>query len=90
LILEIESVYFLKQQNIPISHEHQTYIQCTEMYHCTPSELLNQDEALLEYHWLIRNQIAIIHKREQDTASGIDTINLSNEYEFNNLDESEL
>lgn len=32
------------------------YILCTQLYHCTPLELDEQDSDTIEMHWFIRNE----------------------------------
>lgn len=77
MIDEIEKIYFVGNTETPMSYEHQTYIQCTEMYHCTPSELEAQDEQLITDHWTIRNQINVIQNRKSKKKSGVRTIDVS-------------
>lgn len=34
-----------------MSKEHRDYILCKEVYHCTPWDIDNQDEFVLQLHW---------------------------------------
>lgn len=61
------------------------YIQCTEMYHCLPSELADEDEHEIDMQWIIRNKTAEIQSDKQAAKSGISTVN-ANQAAFESAD----
>jgi hypothetical protein len=79
-----------EQQNTKhsIPEELVEYIQCVEMYHCTPNQLAKEDETKLNKHWIIHNEIAAINARKQNKASNITTIDANEN--FDDMDVSKL
>ncbi len=65
------------------------YIQCVEMYHCTPSQLDNEDEYEIDIQWIIRNKIAQIESSKQKGKAGVTTID-ANQASFDDMDLSKL
>lgn len=51
------------------------FVQCTEMYHCTPSQLDLENDKELEIQWYIRNKIAETENKKSDRKSGVRRIN---------------
>lgn len=65
------------------------YIQCTELYHCTPSQLDDEDDHEINLHWMIRNKIAQIEDAKQKNKQGIKTVD-ANQSSFDDMDLSKL
>lgn len=60
------------------------------MYHCAPSVLDEQDEYLVEMHWLIRNRKIMIENRKERSESNTKTVDVSKSKTLGGLKESDL
>ncbi len=88
LIESVRVIIEQKNTRYPVPDELVTYIQCTEMYQCTPSELDKQDAMVIEKHWIIRNELLAIESRKQDKSSGTTQIDANEN--FDNIDFSNI
>jgi len=41
------------------------YVMCTQLYHCTPSQLMEQDAETVEFHYFMHNEETKLKNRLQ-------------------------